>query len=223
MEGIGKMSHRKYIVIVCLSVFFHFGPSLEARAFELRQTSFDFYSPAAVWKEAPAHVICDGCGALKALSHIPTNYAERVIKIRTPVSDSVQFFDNVPVGLEDGKEKATQLVDKKPEPAGIIQETVFFDFDSAELKKTELEKLRKIIIPGASYDISGYTCAAGDEGYNNRLALRRAQSVYLGLMSLGVEAPHIKMGGKGKCCYADTDEKSGKNRRAEIILHKEGR
>ncbi|MCR4288438.1 MAG: hypothetical protein NUW09_10565, partial [Deltaproteobacteria bacterium] len=180
------MTHRKYIAVVCLSVFFHLLPWLDARASELRQTSFGFYSPAAVWKEDPAHVICDGCGALKALSHIPANYAERVIKIRTPVSDSVQFFDNASVELKDVKEKATQLVDNKPGPAGIIQETVFFDFDSAELKKTELEKLKKIIIPGGSYDISGYTCAAGDEGYNNWLALRRAQSVYLELMSLGV-------------------------------------
>ncbi|HKZ17342.1 MAG TPA: OmpA family protein [Geobacteraceae bacterium] len=217
------MTHRKYIAVICLSAIFHMLPWLDARASELRQTSFGFSSTAAVWKEDPAHVICHDCGALKALSHIPANYAERVIKIRTPVSDSVQFFDNAPVELKDVKENATQLVDNKPEPAGIMQETVFFDFDSAELKKTELEKIRKIIIPGASYDISGYTCAAGDEGYNNRLALRRAQSVYLGLMSLGVDSQHIKMGGKGKCCYADTDEKSGKNRRAEIILHKEGR
>lgn len=217
------MTCRKYIAVICLSAFFHMLPWLDARASELRQTSFGFSSTAAIWKEAPAHVICDDCGALKALSHIPANYAERVIKIRTPAPDSVQFFDNAPVELKDVKEKATQLVDNKPEPAGITQETVFFDFDSAELKKTELEKLRKIIIPGARYDLSGYTCAAGDEGYNDRLALRRSQSVYLGLMSLGVDAQHIKMGGKGKCCYADTDVRSRKNRRVEIILHKEGR
>lgn len=216
------MIHRKYIAIVCLSVFFHF-PVLEARSSELRQASFVFYSPAAFWKETPAQVICDACGALKALSHLPANYAERVIKIRTPSSGSVQFSDDAPVELNDLKEKTQEKVDSKPMPPEIVRETVFFEFDSAVLKEEELEKLRRIIIPGARYELSGYTCAAGDEGYNDRLALRRSKSVYLGLMSLGVDAQHIKMGGKGKCCYADTDEKSGKNRRVEIILHKEGR
>lgn len=211
------MIHRKYIAIICFSVFFHFSLSPEAHASELRQASFVFYSPAAFWKETPAHVICDGCAELKALSHIPTNYAERVIKIRTPASGSVHFSDDAPVELKDLKDVSN------PTPPEIIQETVFFDFDSAVLKEGELEKLKKIITPGARYELFGYTCAAGDEGYNDRLALRRSQSVYLGLMSLGVDAQHIKMGGKGKCCYGDTDEKSGKNRRVEIILHKEGR
>lgn len=217
------MIHRKYIAIFCLSVSFYVSPSPEARASELRQASFAFYSPAAVWKEDLAHVICDGCGELKALSHIPANYAERVIKIRTPASGIVQFSDDAPVELKDLKEKAQEKVDFKPTPPEIIRETVFFDFDSAVLKAEELERLRKIIIPGAKYELVGYTCAAGDESYNDRLALRRSQSVYLDLMSLGVDAQHIKMGGKGRCCYADNDEKSGKNRRVEVILHKERR
>jgi len=217
------MIYRKYIPIICLSVFCHFNPSLEARASELRQASFAFYSPAAFWKEDPAHVICDGCGELKALSHIPANYAERVIKIRTPSSGSVQFSDDAPVELKDLKEKTQEKVDFKPTPPEIIRETVYFDFDSAVLKAEELERLRKIIIPEAKYELFGYTCAAGDESYNDRLALRRSQSVYLALMSLGVDAQHIKMGGKGRCCYADNDERSGKNRRVEVILHKERR
>lgn len=217
------MIHRKYIAIFCLSVSFYVSPSPEVHASELRQASFAFYSPAAFWKEDPAHVICDGCGELKALSHIPANYAERVIKIRTPSSCSVQFSDDTPIELKDLKEKAQDKVDFKPTPPEIIRKTVFFDFDSAVLKAKELERLGKIIIPGARYELSGYTCAVGDESYNDRLALRRSQSVYLGLMSLGVDAQHITMGGKGKCCYTDNDERSGKNRRVEIILHKEGR
>lgn len=217
------MIHRKYVGIVCLAVFFHLGLSPEAWTAELRQASFVYYSPAAFWKEDPAHVICDGCYELKALSHIPANYAERVIKIRTPSSGSVQFSDDAPVELNNLEEKTQEKVDFKPTPPEIIRETVFFDFDSAVLKAQELERLRKIIIPGSRYELFGYTCAAGDESYNDRLALRRSQSVYLGLISLGVDAQHIKMGGKGKCCYADNDERSGKNRRVEIILHKEGR
>lgn len=217
------MIHKKCVGIVCLAVFFYLGLSPEAWTSELRHVSFVYYSPAAIWKEDPAHVICDGCGDLKALSHIPTNYAERVIKIRTPFSGSVQFSDDVPAELKDLKERTQEKIDSKPMPSEIIRETVFFDFDSAVLKAEELERLRKIIIPGAKYELFGNTCAAGDEGYNDRLALRRSQSVYLGLMSLGVGAQHIKMGGKGRCCYADNDERSGKNRRVEIILHKEGR
>lgn len=212
------MSHLKYIAMACLTAVFQMGPWLDVGASELRQVPFAFHSNAAIWEEEPAHVICDGCDELRALSHIPANYAERVIKIRIPPLGSFQFSDNAPVEPGDGKEMAPQLPDNRPEPPQTIKETVFFNFDSAVLTEAELEKLRKIILPGASYDIAGYTCAAGAEDYNDRLALRRAQSVYLGLLSLGVEAKQLKMGGKGRCCYADTDEKSGKNRRAEIIL-----
>ena len=203
-----------YLVLGILSVYAMAGA--EAGAADLRQAVLSFDSTVAVWESKPAHVVCDGCNPLKKLTVVPTDYVENIIKVRVPV------FDDASVEQKDGKEKNGQ-VDKKPEPVKVGQETVFFDFDSAFLKKSELEKLKNVIVPDARYEITGYTCSIGDEDYNYRLALRRAQSVYQAFLKLGLDAARMNVTGKGKCCYADSDRENGRNRRVEVILNKERR
>lgn len=211
---LGRSTGVRYLVLGILSVYAMAGA--EAGAAELRQAALSFDSPVAVWESAPAHVVCDGCSPLKKLTVVPPDYAENIIKVRVPV------FDDVSVEQKNGKDKEAQ-VDKKPEPVKVGQETVFFNFDSAFLKKSELEKLTNVIVPDAKYDITGYTCSIGDEDYNYRLALRRAQSVYQAFLKLGLDAARMNVTGKGKCCYADSDRENGRNRRVEVILNKERR
>jgi len=216
MNGIklGRSTGGHYLILGILAVYAMAGA--EAGAVELRQAVLSFDSPVAVWESKPAHVVCDGCSPLKKLTVVPTDYAENIIKVRVPV------FDDASVEQKDGKDKEAQ-VDKKLEPVRVGQETLFFDFDSSLLKKSEFEKLKNIIVPDARYDITGYTCSIGDEDYNYRLALRRAQSVYQAFLKLGLDAARMNVTGKGKCCYADSDRENGRNRRVEVILNKERR
>lgn len=211
---LGRSPCGRYLVFGILAVYSMVGA--EVGAADLRQAVLSFDSTVAVWDSKPAHVVCDGCSPLKKLTVVPPNYAENIIKVRGPV------FDDASVEQKDGKEKDGQ-VDKKSEPVKVGQETVFFDFDSAFLKKSELEKLKNVIVPDARYDITGYTCSIGDENYNYRLALRRAQSVYQAFLKMGLDAARMNVTGKGKCCYADSDRENGRNRRVEVILNKERR
>ena len=208
---LGRSTGVCYLVLGILSVYAMAGG--EAGAIELRQVVLSFDSTVAVWDSKPAHVVCDGCSPLKKLTIVPPDYAENIIKVRVPVSDSAS------IEHKDGKEKEGQ-VDKKPEPVKVGQETFFFDIGSALLKKSELEKLKNVIVPDARYEITGYTCSLGDEDYNYRLALRRAQSVSQAFLKLGLDAARMNVTGKGKCCYADSDRESGRNRRVEVILYK---
>src|SRR3989304_2143187 len=170
MNGIklGRSTGGHYLILGIPAVYAMAGAG--AGAVELRQAVLSFDSPVAVWESKPAQGVCDGCRPLKMLTVVPTDYAENIIKVRVPV------FDDASVEQKDGKEKNGQ-VDKKPDTVKVGQETVFFDFDRAFLKKSELEKLKNVIVPDARHDITGYTCSIGDEDYNYRLAPRRAQSV----------------------------------------------
>src|SRR3989304_6856255 len=202
MNGIklGRSTGGHYLILGILAVYAMAGA--EAGAVELRQAVLSFDSPVAVWESKPAHVVCDGCSPLKKLTVVPTDYAENIIKVRVPV------FDDASVEQKDGKDKEAQ-VDKKLEPVRVGQERLFFDFDSSLLKKSEFEKLKNIIIPDARYDITGYTCSIGDEDYNYRLALRRAQSVYQAFLKMGLVATRMNVTGKGKGRYAGSDRGNG--------------
>jgi outer membrane protein OmpA-like peptidoglycan-associated protein len=56
-----------------------------------------------------------------------------------------------------------------------------FDFDSPAISESDKEILRKYVIPAIKYNsvvqVYGYTDRIGDEAYNKKLALQRAQNV----------------------------------------------
>lgn len=99
------------------------------------------------------------------------------------------------------------------------QITVYFDFDSAELRQFEKDKLKRIATENPSkITITGYTDDVGSKQYNFRLGLRRAQAVSNYLKELGVAAP-VTVKSKGKCCFVTEKGKINrkKSRRAEVI------
>jgi len=99
------------------------------------------------------------------------------------------------------------------------QITVYFDFDSAELRQFEKDKLKRIATENPSkITITGYTDDVGSKQYNFRLGLRRAQAVSNYLKELGVAAP-VTVKSKGKCCFVTEKGKINrkKSRRVEVI------
>ena len=100
----------------------------------------------------------------------------------------------------------------------------FFDFDKATLKPAGKSKLDDLVgkVKGINLEVIiavGHTDSVGSDAYNQKLSVRRAESVKAYLVSKGIEKNRIYTEGKGeKQPVADnkTNEGRAKNRRVEI-------
>ena len=115
-----------------------------------------------------------------------------------------------------------------PQPPAATKVTyaadAFFDFDKSVLKPEGKAKLDDLV--GKIKDINleviiavGHTDSVGTDAYNQRLSVRRAESVKAYLVSKGIEKNRVYTEGKGeKQPVADnkTSEGRAKNRRVEI-------
>ena len=117
----------------------------------------------------------------------------------------------------------------KPKPAPVAEKVtlaadVLFDFDKSILKNEGKNKLhdlaRKVEAINLEVVIAiGHTDSIGSDAYNQKLSVRRAESVKAYLVSRGVEPNRIYTEGKGeKQPVASNKTKDGrqKNRRVEI-------
>jgi OOP family OmpA-OmpF porin len=115
-----------------------------------------------------------------------------------------------------------------PQPPAATKVTyaadAFFDFDKAVLKPEGKAKLDDLVgkIQGINLEVIiavGHTDAVGNDSYNQRLSVRRAESVKAYLVTKGIEKNRVYTEGKGeKQPVADnkTAEGRAKNRRVEI-------
>ena len=100
----------------------------------------------------------------------------------------------------------------------------FFDFDKSVLKPEGRAKLDDLVgkIKGINLEVIiavGHTDSVGADAYNQRLSVRRAESVKAYLVSKGIERNRIYTEGKGeKQPVADNRNAEGraKNRRVEV-------
>ena len=116
---------------------------------------------------------------------------------------------------------------EKPKPVAekvTFAADVLFDFDKAVIKPEGKSKLDDISnkVKGANLEVViaiGHADSVGSDAYNQRLSVRRAESVKAYLVSKGIEANRVYTEGKGeKQPIADNKTKEGraKNRRVEI-------
>ena len=100
----------------------------------------------------------------------------------------------------------------------------FFDFDKSVLKPEGKAKLDDLVskIKGINLEVIiavGHTDSVGSDAYNQKLSIRRSESVKAYLVSKGIENNRVYTEGKGeKQPVADnkTAEGRAKNRRVEI-------
>ncbi|MGH8705022.1 MAG: outer membrane protein OmpA [Burkholderiales bacterium] len=123
-------------------------------------------------------------------------------------------------------------VPDKPKPVPVkpvaekvtLAADVLFDFDKAVLKPEGKNKLDDLAnkVRGINLEVViaiGHTDSIGSDAYNQKLSVRRAESVKAYLVSKGVEPNRIYTEGKGeKQPVASNKTKEGrqKNRRVEI-------
>ena len=118
----------------------------------------------------------------------------------------------------------------KPEPIKPVNTKVtfaadaFFDFDKSVLKPEAKAKLDDLVgkLKGINLEVIiavGHTDGIGSDAYNNKLSVRRAESVKAYLVSKGIEPNRVYTEGKGKkqpVADNKTAEGRAKNRRVEI-------
>lgn len=100
----------------------------------------------------------------------------------------------------------------------------FFDFDKSVLKAEGKAKLDDLVgkLKGISLEVIiavGHTDSVGTDAYNQKLSVKRSETVKAYLVSKGVEKNRIYTEGKGESSpVADNKTKEGqaKNRRVEI-------
>lgn len=108
----------------------------------------------------------------------------------------------------------------------FAQETVFFDFDKANIRPNEVSKVERVAEmmkgkAGHALRIEGHCDERGTEEYNRALGERRALSVREFLQKLGVDPQWVETVSYGEDRPAQTghnEEAWGANRRAEFIL-----
>ncbi len=121
---------------------------------------------------------------------------------------------------------AAPAVSAPPAPAAARTYLVFFDWDRAELTA----RARQIVAEAASasthvqttrIEVDGYTDLSGTAAYNQRLSVRRAQSVKVELVRDGVAENEIAIHGYGESNPLVPTAKGVRepqNRRVEIVL-----
>ena len=114
-----------------------------------------------------------------------------------------------------------------PAPEAARTYLVFFDWDRADLTS----RARQIVAEAASasthvqttrIEVNGYTDLSGTAAYNQRLSVRRAQSVEAELVRDGVARGEISIHGYGESnplVQTAKGVREPQNRRVEIILH----
>jgi len=117
-----------------------------------------------------------------------------------------------------------------PVPAAPSSEKVtfaadaFFDFDKAVLKPEAKTKLDDLVSKTKEINLEviiavGHTDGVGTDAYNDKLSVKRAESIKTYLTSKGLEANRVYTEGKGKkqpVADNKTAEGRAKNRRVEI-------
>ncbi|HNJ66814.1 MAG TPA: OmpA family protein, partial [Turneriella sp.] len=81
--------------------------------------------------------------------------------------------------------------------------SIYFDFDSARIKKSSEPSLRMVLEflkqnPKAEFEIIGHTDLAGDAEYNQSLSEKRAASVKTWLVENGIDKGRLTTSGAGK-------------------------
>ena len=127
-----------------------------------------------------------------------------------------------PDSIGGDRTRADQLSGTLLVGAGL--ETIYFGFDSSEIRQDQWDKLQKnagVIekYPNAAVIVEGHCDERGTEEYNLGLSDRRAESIRKALISLGVDASRMTSVPYGESSPVDprnTEEAWAKNRRVQF-------
>jgi OOP family OmpA-OmpF porin len=167
------------------------------------------------WRDnfwTPATAVADCDGALKpVVAAAPAPVAPAPVA-PAPVAPAPAPAPVAPIAPVPSSEKVTYAAD------------AFFDFNKADLKQEAKTKLDDLVSKTKEINLEviiavGHTDSIGGDAYNDKLSVKRAESIKSYLTSKGVEANRVYTEGKGKkqpVADNKTAEGRAKNRRVEI-------
>ncbi|HEY9024012.1 MAG TPA: OmpA family protein [Burkholderiaceae bacterium] len=167
------------------------------------------------WRDnfwTPATAVADCDGALKpVVAPAPAPVAPAPAPEPAPVAPAPAPAP-APIAPVPSSEKVTYAAD------------AFFDFNKADLKQEAKTKLDDLVSKTKEINLEviiavGHTDSIGGDAYNDKLSVKRAESIKTYLTSKGVEANRVYTEGKGKkqpVADNKTAEGRAKNRRVEI-------
>jgi peptidoglycan-associated lipoprotein len=156
--------------------------------------------------------------------------ASQPVKLETAKPESAPVKQSQPT--EQPRVVAAQPTAKPSETVTTTKtsfETVYFDFDKADLRqdaRAALSKNAEVIVKslaGAKVQIEGHCDERGSAEYNLALGERRAKSALQYLTTTGVKADQLSIisYGKEKPAVQGSDDAAwAKNRRAEFVVVK---
>ena len=168
------------------------------------------------WRDnfwTPATAVADCDGALKpVVAAAPAPVAPAPAPEPAPVAPAPAPAPAAPIAPVPSSEKVTYAAD------------AFFDFNKADLKQEAKTKLDDLVSKTKEINLEviiavGHTDSIGGDAYNDKLSVKRAESIKTYLTSKGVEANRVYTEGKGKkqpVADNKTAEGRAKNRRVEI-------
>ena len=167
------------------------------------------------WRDnfwTPATAVADCDGALKPVVAPAPAPVEPAPVAPAPVAPAPAPAPAAPIAPVPSSEKVTYAAD------------AFFDFNKADLKQEAKSKLDDLVSKTKEINLEviiavGHTDSIGGDAYNDKLSVKRAESIKTYLTSKGVEANRVYTEGKGKkqpVADNKTAEGRAKNRRVEI-------
>lgn len=186
-----------------------------------------YADPWAPNTEAAAEAAVARLGTNRALNIVPSVLAIRGLTMGVAGQGSgiVATVQQVRQAMQSLGAQETNLEVRVALPADVL-----FDFDKADIRSdaaTALAQLATVVraYPAGRVELEGHTDAKGDDAYNQRLSLRRADSVKRWLAEReGIAAERFTTRGAGESRpVASNDDDAGrqKNRRVEVVIHKQ--
>jgi len=127
-------------------------------------------------------LLLQSCAYKKVVNQPITAEKETIYKV---IKETEVVHDTVKEYIEVNCEPMTKVIDVN----------IYFSFDSYELDAESRAVLDRVMdIRSVPLQVIGYTCPIGEEAYNHKLALKRAQAVY---NYLNLSEPHV-VGSRGE-------------------------
>jgi outer membrane protein OmpA-like peptidoglycan-associated protein len=201
--------------------------ALAATAVSARAADPPYADPWAPATEAAAEAAVARLGAKRTLDLVPS-----VLQIRGLEGGIVGQGRGIVATVQEVRQAMRSLGAQETnlEVRVALPADVLFDFDKADIRgdaASALAHLATVIraYPSGRVELEGHTDAKGDDAYNQRLSLRRAESVKRWLAEReGIAAERFTTRGAGESRpVASNDDDVGrqKNRRVEVVIHKQ--